>query len=195
MKINYSKTVDITNSSGAVTEPITLQEVKDYLRMEGFVSTDSSSTDLESFDFDDDLLEGMITMAREQFEQSAGLSLIPKTLKSLITNECGMIEIPFGPVSSITSLTDSNGSDLDDKLSGFLGDFPNLRSPCQCEMIMIYEAGYGNTDCPSIPESIKKDLIRLVAFFYEWENRGMKGDKGQFVSRLANKYSRKTWLV
>jgi hypothetical protein len=191
VNINYSKTVDVTDASGAITEPVTLQEMKDYLRMEGFVDDDeSTSTALESFDFDDTLLEEMITMAREQYEETLAVSLIPKTLKSIIWNPCGMIEIPYGPVSSVTTFQDIDDNDLDYTLSGELGDFVNIKTPCGQEMVVTYEAGYGNTDCPEVPKSVKLDIMRLVTHLYE--NRG---NSSGFISRVSKKYSRKTWLA
>lgn len=195
MNINYHNTTDISDYSGAITEPVTLQEMKDYLRMEGFVDNDeSTSTELESFDFDDTLLEESIVMAREQIEQFCGISLVPKTFESHISNPCGMIEIPYGPISSITSLTDDTEdlNDLDYTISGKLGGFVNLKSPEYSNMILTYEAGYNNTDCPAVPKSLKRDLMRLVAYFYE--NRGMEKEDG-FIHRLCSKHTRNTWLA
>lgn len=120
MNINYSKTIDVSDESGSITEPVTVQEVKDYLRLEGFVDAgDSTSTDLSDFTYDDDLIEELITAVRERFEEICGISIVPKTLKSMITNVCGFIEIPYGPVSSITSLKDDDDNDLDYTLSDF----------------------------------------------------------------------------
>jgi hypothetical protein len=194
VNINWANVVDITDSSGAITEPVTLQEAKDYMRLTGFVDVgESPTTDLSDFSFDNDLIEDLITAAREQFEQGCGISLIPKTLEAVITNECGMIEIPFGPVSSITSLKDSDDEDITDyTIIGRLGGFVNLKSPKFSDMTMVYEAGYGNTDCPAVPKSIKTDMLRLIAYMYE--NRGDDAGIQRFFQQFAGKYNRNTWL-
>jgi len=65
VNINWANVVDITDSSGAITEPVTLQEAKDYMRLTGFVDVgESPTTDLSDFSFDNDLIEDLITAAR-----------------------------------------------------------------------------------------------------------------------------------
>lgn len=193
MNINYHKVRDVTVYSGAITEPVTVQEVKDYIRLTGFVDVDESpSTDLSDFNFDDDLIADIITAVREGFEQELGVSLIPKTLSAVITNQCGMIEIPMGPVADITSLKDNAGNDLTYTLVGDLGDFPNLKYPCHEDMVMVYEAGYGNTDCPAVPKAIKLDMLK--ACYWHYENRGDVANVGTFISSVSKRFMRKTWL-
>jgi len=196
MNINYSKVRDISAESGVITEPVTAQEVKDYIRLAGFVDTNESpSTDLSDFDFDDDLIDDIITAVREGFEQELAVSLIPKTLKAVITNQCGMIEIPMGPVSSITTLEDSEGDEIEEEnytLIGDLGDFPNLKEPCYENMVMEYEAGYGNTSCPDVPKAIKLDMLKACAWHYD--HRGEETNIGTFISSLSKRFMRKTWL-
>jgi hypothetical protein len=67
---------DQTNESG-LTEPVTVQEVKNYLRLEGFI--DSSESISSEFNDDDVLIANLITSARERLEEFTGLSFIPKT--------------------------------------------------------------------------------------------------------------------
>lgn len=194
MNINSSKTIDI--STGDITEPVTVQELKDYLRLEGFIDDGESTSDsLSDFDYDDGLIADIITSARGIIEKRCGISCVPKTLKSLITNMCGNIEIPEGPVSSITSLTDSSGDAIapgDYQIRGFFGDFPELEYPCQSNMVMIYEAGYGAAECPALPKGLKMDIRRLAGYMYL--NRGDDAKIEAFSYQLAGKYSRKTWL-
>ena len=49
---------DITGS-GTIAEPVSLQEAKDYIRLESFQEDDDSPAD--QFDFDDDLITSLIT--------------------------------------------------------------------------------------------------------------------------------------
>ena len=64
--IDYS---DVTTGSTA-DEPLTVQEVKDYLRLEGFIDdSESSST---QFDDDDTLMGELIVSCRERLRLEAG---------------------------------------------------------------------------------------------------------------------------
>ena len=61
---------DITTESGLPEEPVTLQEMKDYLRLEGFVDEEESTTEsLSDFTFDDTLINTMISAARQKIEK------------------------------------------------------------------------------------------------------------------------------
>lgn len=181
---------DISADSSPIVEPVTLQEVKDYLRLEGFIDTDESpSTVLSEFDFDDNLITDLIKSSREIIEETAGLSLIRKTMQAVITNLCGMIEIPFGPIVSVTSLSDNQGNDIPSTSYTVVGNkWKFLQSPLLSNMIMVYEAGY-----TTIPKPIKIDIIRLIAYMYE--NRGDDSSIKAFSSQLARSYSRKTWIA
>lgn len=191
---NYNAVVsvqDVTDDSDVGNEPVTLQEVKDYLRLEGFVDTDESTADdLSDFDFDDDLIEDIIIPgARQKIEEQAGLSLIPKTMEAVLTNLCGMIEIPFGPVRSVTSLFDSETTEILSPSYTVVGNtWKFLKYPCQKEMVITYEAGY-----ETLPAALKLDLLRLCAYMYE--NRGDDPAIDKFSSQIASKYSRNTPII
>lgn len=181
---------DVSNESGPIIEPVTLQEVKDYLRLDGYTDVNESTSDeLSEFDFDDTLIEQMITACRELMEQKSGLSLVPHTWEAVITNLCGMIELPYGPVISITSLFDSQTSEITSDRYKIIGNkWKYLAYPCYSNMIITYEAGY-----EVLPKAIKLDLLRLVAYMYE--NRGDDPKIAAFASQLVRSYSRKTPIV
>src|SRR5689334_3438146 len=104
-KYNLVHTIkDITEVSGDPTEPVTVEEVKSYMRLEGFQDVDESEA--TEFTEDDNLIEELIISARKRLEKLYGISLVPKTFRATLTNLAGDIEIPNGPVVSITSLTD-----------------------------------------------------------------------------------------
>lgn len=194
MKYNAVLSIkDVTTDSPA-DDPITLQEVKDYMRLEGFTDVeDSTSDELSDFDFDDDLINDLIPAAVELLEESCSLSLKPKTLEVVLTNLRGRIELPRGPIGEITEVLDSEGEavDLDDiETVGNVWKF--VRYPCWSDMVWTYEAGYGGADTPELPKAIKTDLLRLVTFMYL--NRGDK-ERRAFSLQLASKYSRRTWLA
>jgi hypothetical protein len=179
---------DVTDASDVGNEPITIQEVKDYLRLEGFIDTgESTSESLSDFDFDDDLISDAITAVREMFEEKCWFHLIPKTLEVVFSNGKGMIELP-GPVNgSLTTLKNDEGDVIDTDLITVVGNkWKFLKEPCYNDMVATYEAGYA-----TVPKAIKLDLLRAAAYFYM--NRGDK-ESQIFVSQLANNHSRKTWL-
>lgn len=191
---NYNAVVsvqDVTDESDIGVEPVTLQEVKDYLRLEGFIDVDASTADdLSDFDFDNNLIEDIIIPgARQLIEEKAGLSLIPKTMEAVLTNLCGMIEIPFGPVRSMTSLFDSETTEILAANYTVVGNhWKYLKSPCQKNMVLTYEAGY-----VTLPAALKLDLLRLCAYMYE--NRGDDPSIDKFSSQIASKYSRNTPII
>lgn len=177
---------DQTNESG-ITEPLTVNEVKNYLRLEGFIdSTESLSSD---YDDDDDLISDLITSARERLEEYTGLSFIPKTFEIEFTNLSGNFEIPFGPVNQILNVKDDEGDSIstdnfDISLNGRLFKHPNYEN-----MTMQYECGYAN-----LPKGLKDAMYKEVA--YRYINRGDENVDG--LSReamvIASKYKTANWI-
>lgn len=174
------------------SEPLTLQEVKRHLNL----SFDTAG----SFDLTDDdtYLTELITEVRADMEELLGLSLGVKTLTAELRNECGGIEIPFGPVISITSITDEDGNvlvaDTDYKTHGL--DFPKILWPTYDYLLIIYQAGY-----ETIPPGLKRALKEEIAYRYnsrgDEENRYRSQVVGvsQGARDLAFKYSRKTFIL
>lgn len=155
---------DITTESNDPSEPVTLQEMKDYLRLEGFTDTDESTTDsLSDFDFDNTLITNMIVAARKKIERFCGVSLVFHSWKVLLTNECGDIELPYGPVQDLTSITYKSGDAVDADVIETRGfDFLHLEEPKSDKMIVIYDAGY--EDCP---EELALAIKQMVGHWYE----------------------------
>lgn len=172
-------------------EPVTVAEFKNYARLEGFIDTDASTADsLSDFDFDDDLIADMITTAREILEKQSGLILIPSTVTVFFTNLIGGVELP-GPMDDFDTLTNCHGSALS-SWTLFGGDFKIVKSPKEADLTAVYDAGYGNTELPALPEGIKLDILRLVFFLYV--NRGDVPGAVNYASSLCKSYSRNTWL-
>lgn len=182
---------DITDQSGDPTEPVTVAEAKSYMRLEGLQDVDESLS--TEFAEDDDLIERLIVSARKKLEKLYSISLVPKTLRAVLTNGAGDIEIPQGPVVSITSLTDKSGTAITDyTLSGYpeleedYNDFLQLECPRYEKLILVYEAGYQD-----VPEGLKDEILRMVCYWYE--NRADKELKG-FVYQTSE-YNRNSWLA
>jgi uncharacterized phiE125 gp8 family phage protein len=183
---------DITASSGDPTEPVSVDEVKSYMRLEGFQDVDDSDSTV--FDDDDTLISDLIVSARKRIEKYYGISLVPKTLRAVITNLAGDIEIPNGPVQTITSIRDRFGNLIttytitgytDDETS--YDDFIQLECPNYEKMVIEYEAGY--TD---VPEPMKIEIMRYVTWLFTYRGDQEKISQYQFG---AGEYNRNSWLA
>jgi uncharacterized phiE125 gp8 family phage protein len=136
---------------GSYTEPVTLAEAKSYCR----VTTNA----------EDDLIELMISSAREAIEVATGLSLIQKQIVVFFNNINGTFELPFGPVNVNTlQLYDmgQNGLEItspDYNLFG--GVHPKLQFPRFVNLKAIYIAGQ---DC--IAKDLKLAILDQISYDY-----------------------------
>lgn len=151
--MKYNAVLEAKEVESTPTEPVTLQEAKDWCKIE--VSDD------------DTLIEELIVSARKQCEGFLCISLVDKTVSAVLNNSLGNIELPYGPIKTITSITDSEGTVLvaNDtyKLRGF--EFKKLESPCNEYLEAVYTTGY-----TTIPDNFKTAVLQQIAFLYE--NRG-----------------------
>lgn len=161
---NAIHNVEDVSGSGTITEPVTLQQVKDYLRLEGFLSDDDSPGD--EFDFDDGLITSWITEGRQWCEMYLGgkdlmVGLIPRTIQVFLTNGTGMMQIP-GPVTGTISWKDQDGAVITAaRLIGAI--FPKIESETCDRQVLEYEAGYG-IDCPKWAQNA---ILAYIAWAYE----------------------------
>jgi len=181
---------DITAESDYQQEPVSIDEMKDYLRLEGFVDEDEITTEsLSNFDFDDILIADMIVAARKKMEKFLGVSLVFHTWKVLFTNLAGDIEFPYGPVQDLTSLAYKSGTAVGDSSIYTYGyDFLHLEAPLGEKMTAIYDAGY--EECP---EAVALAIKQCVSYWYE--NR-ITGEVPSIAKATASPYKRAwTWLT
>lgn len=176
-RITTNAVVDVVVAEIAdpVTEPVTLQEVKDYLK----VSTTS----------DDVVITEMIKEARIWVERRCGISVIPKEVNAIL-EVMNSQELPYGPVFDL-ELIDVVNDLNDDVISspnvvGLAGGFPSLNGYGRFKV--AYGAGY--TECP---QDLKQAIKAAVAFNYE--NRGDELDKSnkpyaEEARRKSNPYKR-----
>jgi uncharacterized phiE125 gp8 family phage protein len=157
MKINGIYNGDITRTPHAgsdeqPTEPVTVQEFKDWAKI--------SVTD------DDDLIEALLPASRLRCEQYLNMSLIPTTIEATILCQLGNYALPYGPITSITSLneTDEDATAITDYT--VLGSsFKSLSCQYCNPLRIVYEAGYD--ECPN---NIKKAILQDALYLYD--NRG-----------------------
>ena len=149
-------------------EPLTLEEVKDYLRV------DTTS--------EDDLITSFITAARRQVEARTLRPLITQTwLLSLDFSDISEIvyinKFPLQSVYSIT-YTDLNGDDQTMYETDYIVDFNS--NPCRVQFINLpstinnqinamqiyFDCGYGDL-ASDVPEDIKLAIKYIIGHYYE----------------------------
>lgn len=149
----------VTDVAGFSDEPVTLEEIKRHLNLQFDTSGSYDFTD------DDTKLQEIAKSSREVIEQYTGVSMASKTLKAIIRNECGNIEIPFGPVTTLTSIKDADGVSLTSGTTYIVrgNQFRWIESPRACYLEVNYTAGYTKL---TIPAGLKRALLEQIAFDY-----------------------------
>jgi hypothetical protein len=111
--VQYDAVLSFKFSDEDNTEPVSLQEAKDYCMVDG--------NDYDS------LINMLIPAAREQVERAKKVSLINRTITAKIKPGTNL---PFGPVIEIESIEDDSGNSYDE-----LKD-------ASCDVTVVYAAGY-----------------------------------------------------
>lgn len=159
--IVYSKV-----TTAAATLPVNLEDVKAHLRVDGTE--------------DDALILSLIKVAINECEAYAGLSFITqtRTVKLDYFNGSDVI-LPYGPVTSVTSVTYYDGDDVQqtvdaadytlDTQSGLskirvTESWPSTNVTLN-NVVVTYVAGYA--DQASVPEVIKLAIKERVLFHYQ----------------------------
>lgn len=148
------------------TEPISLEEVKAYAKID--------------YDDEDSLIEALITSARRQLEIFLGLSLVPKNLKVFLDNSAGEILLPYGPITGAITVTDSGNKVLSSGVETSGIDFKALVSPAEDKLTVEYSAGYEDA---KMPKGIKTAIMAQTAYLFE--HRGDEGDALDNVCPVA----------
>lgn len=184
-------TIEITTQPA--TEPLTVQEVKDFLKVTG--------------NDDDALIEIMIKAAREWAEKTTGRSWLSQTVKQYwdkwptdIAKSYGEWELGANPVSSVTSIQyiDEDGATqtwattnytadtksvparifpTEDVTYPDLGQYPNA-------VICTYVVG---ASAPAnVPATVKVGMLNKIAFWYENREDIPINESGNYKIRSAD---------
>ena len=172
MLVNQIINVDEDFESGDITEPVTLQQTKDYLRLGGFVSDDNGE---QGFDFDDTLIESMITEARMWVEKYTGQYLVPRTLTVVLLNQAGYIELPGPVVGTITWADDAEPEMVGSK----------IKTKYDCELTATYDVGY-----TEFPKWVENSILAYVADHYEWRGDDKAPAPNERAAQIARPYRR-----
>jgi len=173
--INSEFQIDVVTDLSV--EPVTLQEAKDYMRI--------------SSNAEDDLIEELITSARERIEKFTGLSLGEKTLKAYWFYYHIPSEIPYGPVTLINSVVDDNDVDVEYTARGL--QYKVLEAYSTVGLTIEYEAGFAVA-----PKGLKLAILKQVSTDYENRENYSIYDQAYELSsdarRQAMPYCRNTIL-
>lgn len=188
-------------------EPLSLQEVKDYLRIE-----DST---------DERILQSMIETARRFAEQHTGRALMQQTIHQFIDGYDEMedplfegfrtgpyltyyknyITLASSPVISVTSVSTFNDEDTETTFAASRYFVDNVREPSRIVLRngetfptalrvanaikIVYVAGYSSPF--SIPEPIRLGMLQHIAHLYE--HRGDMYSASGYPPSLQKLYS------
>ena len=165
--MTHTLTPAMSLTTGPTAEPITNAEAKDHLRVDAAT--------------EDNLIETLITVAREQFELETGRVLMTQTWEQLFDYFPAEITLLRFPVQSITSIKylDTDGTEqtlatteyvVDIKseptriVEEFGKDWPVTRDTVNA-VTVTFVAGY--VDAASVPESIKSAIKLLLSHLFE----------------------------
>lgn len=164
--------LDVEIKTDLTTEPVTVAEMRDYLAID-FGSWDS-------------LLATLITGARTRMERYTGCTFATKTLVATFQQVADNIDIPYGPIQSITHVKSIDESGVKTTLvagTDYLitgNNFKNIRffnqidTPIEIE----YVAGYN-----PLPGDLKVAIMKQVGMDFEFRENVM--DASQVVE-LSN---------
>ena len=142
----YNSILDVVDTtSGSITEPVTLDEAKLYLRV--------------SNDIENDLISSLIVSARLMLEKYTGFSLVEKTFTIIINNSLGNCVVPYGPYD-VDDITASDNSDIVVKKRN---RNVVIESPITDYLSLDCEGGYTSD---TLPENLKTAIKEQVSYMY-----------------------------
>lgn len=151
-------------------EVLSLSDVKSWLRI--------------SFNSDDDLLNNLIIQSRELVETYINQSIVETKIVCEASPRETLV-LPYGPIISISGVTDFDGNDIEYTWDGFEISFEPLYS----NTITTYISGMID-----IPSGLKLILYQFILYLYE--NRG--DDSGfqnlLYKNKYLQQYRKKLWI-
>ena len=173
--------MNITTLTPPSGEPLSLADAKAFARI--------------GSDYDDTLVQGLISAARGRVEAMTGLALISRSLRLTLTDwplgvlEYGVLRLPNRPATSLSAVRRTDGDTMNEDITASFqieaGFTPKLRPAAGTSWIWprsIHEwievdwaAGFGAES--DIPDDIKHALKIIVA--HEFENRDASDYRAQ----------------
>lgn len=154
---------DVTTTVEPVSEPITLAQAKNYLKVD--------------FDDDNDLITSLIASARVRLEKYAGVAMSARTLQ-VVAYVDEFIELPYAPLNNITKVEYwDNGTWVEMSV----GDYYILGTTYKkiymvannrMEYRFTYTCGYS-----TIPQPMITALYKLIADLYDYRESSVEDSK------------------
>lgn len=161
----------ISRVTEPTTEPLTLQEAKDHLRLE--------------HNLDDVYVQALIRAAREYVEKVTWRALMNQTWLATacgFPTRCDFIELPKGNLVSVEAVTYLDGAGVQQTLSPTLYELDQDSVPGRLWLMygaswpttldrwnavrVRYVAGYGTTT-DKVPQPVRQAMLLLVSQMYE----------------------------
>lgn len=172
-KFNSVRVIGQPVDVGTPTEPITLAEAKTHLKVD--------------FTDDDTYLTETIKECRQLFERITGIGIVSKTVTAEVRNALGNVELPYWPVTSISSAVDEYGNTVTNY--DFYGS-TYLRT----KMDNLFTVVYVTTAMGAIPSDIKKAIKLMVAYSYRHRGDEGKDEYNKTLYNFCGLFKRSTWL-
>jgi uncharacterized phiE125 gp8 family phage protein len=163
--------------TAAASEPLTIAECRLHLRIDPDLNSDDEETHP-----DDTLILALLGAAREHCENFTGLSLAQRTLEVALDEfpEDEVIELPGGPVVSISSVSVGEESDAELEAADYVLDnystpsrilpattWPTVTASTNTVKIR-YVAGFGDgTDDTPLPYALRAAMLLVLGHLYE----------------------------
>ena len=156
------------------TEPLTLQEVKNHLRIDG--------------SFDDDLLNSCITSARMYFESQCEISIASQELLLALDSFDDIVYLPRGPVQSVEDISyadsENNQQVMDDWIEDLVSNPARITPafgqswPATAEVVNAVQVSYttGYSTPSMVPKLLKSGMLFFAAHLYENRSAVTDGD-------------------
>jgi uncharacterized phiE125 gp8 family phage protein len=154
---------DVTTTVEPVSEPITLAEAKNYLKVD--------------FDDDNDLITSLIASARVRLEKYAGVAMSARTLQ-VVAYVDEFIELPYAPINTISKVEYwDNNSWVEITVGQYnvLGTtYKKLYMTAfgHMEFRFTYTCGYATT-----PSVMKTALYKILADLYDYRESSVEDSK------------------
>jgi len=170
--VDYNSVLDVQFQDGEITEPVTLTEAKNFCKID--ISTD------------DDLINLLITAARQMCEAYTGVGFVEHDVVAVLNNMNGDIYIPYGPMIAINSVENEQGTVLILDTNYTIGgnEFKRLKTPLQNNITIDYTTGY-----TTLPEALKTALLNQVYYLYDNRSVGVD-DISPIAKIILNLYKR-----
>lgn len=137
--------IKINSTTGS--ELLTTQNVKDYVRI------DTSA--------DDSIISAMITQARIWCENFISRDIVAKNRTYYLDETNGLFSLPFGPISSISSITIKGTATTDYEILGLDNETIELDGgPAQQVKVTYVTSGQNDS-------LLKQAMLQLISTYYD----------------------------